>query len=87
MQYFRYCILPKSFLLVVGFFLRQEDYQSWMFVNVPIASSATRAKKRNTRMLSLQNRIMEIASLKDGDKEKMTRTRKYLGAFSGMLNI
>ncbi|CAI4714648.1 BBM_1a_G0052270.mRNA.1.CDS.1 [Saccharomyces cerevisiae] len=36
---------------------------------------------------NLQNRIMEIASLKDGDKEKMTRTRKYLGAFSDMLNI
>ncbi|CAI4761191.1 BFH_collapsed_G0053450.mRNA.1.CDS.1 [Saccharomyces cerevisiae] len=41
MQYFRYPILPKSFLLVVGFSLRREDYQSWMFVNVPIASSAT----------------------------------------------
>jgi hypothetical protein len=30
---------------------------------------------------------MEIPSLKDGDKEKMTRTRKYLGAFSDMVNI
>ncbi|CAI4816727.1 AEG_G0053180.mRNA.1.CDS.1 [Saccharomyces cerevisiae] len=51
MQYFRYPILPKSFLLVVGFSLRREDYQSWMFVNVPIASSATPRQERNTRML------------------------------------
>ncbi|CAI4829570.1 AKH_1a_G0051910.mRNA.1.CDS.1 [Saccharomyces cerevisiae] len=41
MQYFRYPILPKSFFTGGWMFLRREDYQSWMLVNVPIASSAT----------------------------------------------
>ncbi|CAI4781590.1 BAH_G0052020.mRNA.1.CDS.1 [Saccharomyces cerevisiae] len=59
MQYFRYSSLPKSFLLVVGF-LRREDYQSWMFVNVPIASSATpRQEKELPACSDLYNRIME----------------------------
>nr|CAI6639365.1 ASN_HP1_G0042950.mRNA.1.CDS.1 [Saccharomyces cerevisiae] len=46
MQYFRYPILPKSFLTGGWISLRRDtDYQSWMFVNVPIASSATAPRK------------------------------------------
>nr|CAI6771488.1 CIH_HP1_G0052130.mRNA.1.CDS.1 [Saccharomyces cerevisiae] len=41
MQYFRYCILLKSFLLVVGFFFKTRRLPVLMFMNVPIASSAT----------------------------------------------
>ncbi|CAI4448089.1 CQS_1a_G0016730.mRNA.1.CDS.1 [Saccharomyces cerevisiae] len=88
MQYFRYCILPKSFLLVVGFFFKTRrlpvlDVRECAYC----VTSDSAPRKEILACSDLQNRIMEIASLKDGDKEKMTRTRKYLGAFSDMLNI
>ncbi|CAI4729144.1 CFF_collapsed_G0044830.mRNA.1.CDS.1 [Saccharomyces cerevisiae] len=41
MQYFQIPHFTQEFLTGGWISLRREDYQSWMFVNVPIASSAT----------------------------------------------
>ncbi|CAI4734911.1 ASN_collapsed_G0044220.mRNA.1.CDS.1 [Saccharomyces cerevisiae] len=70
MQYFRYPILPKSFLLVVGFSFKRRlpvlDVRECAYCVI----SDSRQEKKYSHARILENRIMEIPSLKDGDKEK-----------------